>query len=340
MLIAIHSSTNSFHNKWISYCKENQISFKIVDCYKSDIIQQLKDCHALMWHFHHANQKDVKFAKQLLYALQAAGKKVFPDYNTVWHFDDKVGQKYLLEAIGAPLIPTYVFYSKADALQWAGETKFPKVFKLRAGAGSANVRLVGTRKQAIKLINKAFGSGFRQYNPGSGLKERWLRFKLGETNFRDLAEGVGRFFIRTDFERAVGEERGYVYFQDFIEGCQFDIRAKVIDKKCWAFKRIVRENDFRASGSNKLVYSRAGIPLELIKTALELSNKLHLQCVAFDFILSENDQPLLIEMSYGFGFTEDQFYGYWDSELNWHEGNFNPFGWMVDSLITEVKNTT
>ena len=117
-----------------------------------------------MWPHDHGNYNDALFAKQLLYALQMAGKRVFPDFNTTWHFDDKVGQKYLLEAIGAPLVPSYVFYSKREALEWAKQTSFPKVFKLRGGAGSANVRLVRTRSEAYRLISKAFTSGFSQFN--------------------------------------------------------------------------------------------------------------------------------------------------------------------------------
>ena len=103
MKIGIHSDNNSFSERWIAYCEENNIPYKLVNCYQSDIIRQLSDCEALMWHFNHKGSRESKFAKQLLYSVQAAGKHVFPDYHTVWHFDDKVGQKYLLEAIDAPL---------------------------------------------------------------------------------------------------------------------------------------------------------------------------------------------------------------------------------------------
>jgi glutathione synthase/RimK-type ligase-like ATP-grasp enzyme len=339
MKIAIHMSRKqSYSENWIAYCEEKHIPYKIVNCYGSDIMQQLSDCDALMWHFHQASSKDAMFAKQLLFSVQASGKKVFPNFNTCWHFDDKVGQKYLFEAINAPLVPSYVFYSKAEAMQWAMKATFPKVFKLRGGAGSANVRLVRTKIQAMRLIKKAFGNGFRQHNPWSGLKERWRMRKMGKSNIIDILEGLGRLVIKTGFEKVVGKEKGYVYFQDFIEGCTFDIRVKVIVNKCWAFKRLIRENDFRASGSNRLVFSSEGIPQETIKIALDISKKLHLQCVAFDFILSEQNTPLITEMSYAFGFDEGENYAYWDSEMNWHEGIFNPFGWMVENMIRDIQN--
>ncbi len=116
MKIGIHPAKDSFSERWIAYCESQGIGYKLVDCYRNDIIQQLSDCDALMWHFNHKSPKASKFAKQLLFSVQATGKKVFPDFNTVWHFDDKVGQKYLLEAIQAPLAPAYVFFNKLKAL--------------------------------------------------------------------------------------------------------------------------------------------------------------------------------------------------------------------------------
>ena len=96
MKIAIHHRPGSFSDRWIEYCKREGIEYKIVDCFQSDIIEQLKDCDALMWHHHHSVFKDVIVAKKLLFALEHAGVKIFPNFHTGWHFDDKVAQKYLL----------------------------------------------------------------------------------------------------------------------------------------------------------------------------------------------------------------------------------------------------
>ena len=164
MKIAIHHTpkSQSFSERWVGYCKKNNIDYKIVNAYDTNIIEQVADCDAFMWHYHHNNYKDALFAKQLLFSLQQAGKRVFPDFNTGWHFDDKVGQKYLLEAIGAPLVPSYVFYTKKEALKWVETTEFPKVFKLRGGSGASNVKLAKTKRDAQRLIKRAFGKGFAQ----------------------------------------------------------------------------------------------------------------------------------------------------------------------------------
>ena len=155
MQIGIYKKEGSFSDGWIDYCERNNISYKLVDVYANDIVEQLSDCDALMWHYHQANHKDMKLAFALLTSLELAGKRVFPNFRTCWHFDNKVYQKYLLESIGAPLVPTYVFYDEAEALQWVEQTAFPKVFKLKGGAGAMNVKLAKTKKEAISTISKA-----------------------------------------------------------------------------------------------------------------------------------------------------------------------------------------
>jgi glutathione synthase/RimK-type ligase-like ATP-grasp enzyme len=87
------------------------------------------------------------------------GLQVFPDTDTCWHFDDKIAQKYLLEAIGAPLVPTYVFYEEDEALAWLRGATYPLVRKLRAGPGSRNGRLIRDYAEAKRFCATAFGKG-------------------------------------------------------------------------------------------------------------------------------------------------------------------------------------
>ena len=335
MKIAIHHTPGSFSERWINYCEEKGISYKVVNAYDSDIIEQVRDCDAFMWHHHHANYKDALFAKQLLYSLQIAGKKVFPDFNTGWHFDDKVGQKYLLEAIDAPLVPSFVFYSKKEALSWIKKTTFPKVFKLRGGAGASNVKLVKTPKEAVKIVNKAFGSGFSQFDRWGYLKERFNKWRKGRNSFIGVMKGIGRLFVPTSYAKMHSKEKGYVYFQEFIPGNKTDFRIKVVNGRCWGFQRKVRDNDFRASGSGYLIFNNSQIPMEMVAIALNVAKKLSLQSVAFDFVIDKKyNKCLIVEMSYGFGFDENETKnGYWDYCLRRHEELFSPFDWMVEGML-------
>jgi len=338
MKIAIHNSNKGFQSRWIPYCQQKGIPYKLVNCYDSDLVAQLHDCDALMWHHSQLKPKDLLVAKQILFALEHAGFTVFPDFNTAWHFDDKVAQKYLLEAIDAPLVPSYVFFSKEEAMDWAAQTDFPKVWKLRGGAGSANVRLVRTRAQAEKMIKQAFGRGFSQYAPWDNMKERWRRYKLGKANTMDLAKGLARFVYPPDYARIPGRDRGYIYFQDFIPNNTFDIRMIVIDGRAFGTKRMVRKNDFRASGSGIYKYEREEFDERFVQLSFELTKKLGLQCVGYDFVVDEQDNPLVVEISYGYTVHgPDGTPGHWDEDLNWIEGLFNPQEWVVDALVRTIK---
>ena len=338
MKIAIHPQKNSFSDRWIEYCEKEKIEYKIVDAFNSNIIEQLKDCNIFMWHHHHAQFKDVLTAKRILFALEHAGIKVFPDFKTGWHFDDKVAQKYLLEAINAPLVPSYVFYDKQQALDWAKQTTYPKVFKLKGGAGASNVKLVRSYSQAIALINTAFGRGFAQFDRLGYFKERFNKFKNGKDTFIGVLKGFARIFIVPEFAKQQPAEKGYIYFQEFIPNNKTDFRIKVVNNKCWGFQRKVRDNDFRASGSGNLIFDINSIPIEMIKISLEVAKKLQLQSVAFDFVVDVNSKPLIVEVSYGFGIDDNEFnYGYWDFNLIWHKDKFDPRDWIINNLISGLK---
>ena len=98
MKVGICHKQGSFSDTWIKYCQEHGISYQLVDAYRYDIIDQLKGCNVFMWHFAHHDYRDMLMARPLLNAVEKMGIRVFPDYETNWHFDDKIGEQYLLEA--------------------------------------------------------------------------------------------------------------------------------------------------------------------------------------------------------------------------------------------------
>ena len=335
MKIAIHNHSGGFSDRWIEYCKQKGIDYKIVNAYDSDIVEQVKDCDAFMWHHNHADYRDVLFAKQLIYSLETKGVRCFPDYHTTWHFDDKVGQKYLLEAIGAPLVPSYVFYSKKEALDWISKTTFPKVFKLRGGAGAANVMLAHTAHEARKLVRKAFGIGFAQFDRAGYLKECYRKWREGKDSFVGVLKGIGRFFIITDFAKMHGREKGYTYFQEFIPNNNYDIRVCVVGNRAFALKRLTRKGDFRASGSGNIIYDKSQIDENCVKIAFKVNEMLKTQSIAYDFVFDKNHLPLIVEISFGYAVKAYDFCeGYWTKDMVWHEGSHFDFcGWMVEDLI-------
>ncbi len=342
MKIAIHKSSGSFSDRWITYCEENKIDYKIVNCYATDIIQQVDDCDGLMWHWSQEDYKAILFARQLTLSLDKKGINVFPDINTSWHFDDKIGQKYLLEAINAPLVNSYVFYSKEDAVDWIRKTDVPKVFKLRGGAGSINVSLVRTKKSAEQLVRRAFGRGFSTTNSLSRFKDRFwvLRRDKNFAALKGIFKGFGRLFIPTEIKRFSHNQKGYVYFQDFIPNNDYDTRLIVIGDRCFGVRRYCRKGDFRASGSGIKAYEPHLFDKKSIQIAFETAKKLKTQSIALDLIM-DGQEPRIVEMSYAFivGKFYDDCQGFWDSNLNWYDKPVNPQYFIIEDFIQELSRS-
>tara|TARA_R110001592_G_scaffold360679_2_gene669513 strand:+ start:124 stop:1164 length:1041 start_codon:yes stop_codon:yes gene_type:complete len=341
MKIGIQPTPIGFTNRWIKYCQGHNIEYKLINCYGNDVIEQLSDCDALMWHHDLLLTKDNLVAKRLLFALEHSGKIVFPNFYSGWHYDDKVAQKYLLEALNAPIVPTYVYHDKKDALKWANNTTFPKVFKLKGGAGSSNVKLVKSKLEAIKLINKAFSKGMSPIQKSYFLKEKYRKYKLKKINLLQLLKGLFRYFLPINKGFITKKETDYAYFQEFIPNNDGDYRINVINQnKACGVKRYNRENDFRASGSGKqLLLDNTNCRLDLLKIAFETAKKLKMDSIGFDFVIDKNDKPKIVEISYAFGWDEvdDSGKGYWDEDLNWCKGEVKAHEWMIENVIKKIK---
>jgi hypothetical protein len=287
-----------------------------------------------MWHIGQREWCDIVASKQILFALEHADFPIFPDFKTAWHFDDKLGQKYLFEGLQIPTPQAYAFYNRQEALEWAASTAYPKVFKLRCGAGSSNVVLVRDQNHARKLISRAFGRGFPAYDPWFSLRERWRNFRLGKVGLMEPVKGCLRLLSPPAYSRNQGRELGYAYFQDFVPHNDSDTRVIVIADKAFAIKRYVRDHDFRASGSGDFGYAPELFDLKCVEFAFEITEKIQTQVGVYDFVFDSSKQPLLLEISFGFtaeGY--DSCPGYWDRSLFWHAGRFNPYGWMVESAL-------
>lgn len=332
--LAIHHSARSFSGRWMAYCDEQKIPYRLVNCLDSDIIAQLAAVDALLWHWHHQDSREQLMARHVIMAAEAMGVAVFPNTTTCWHFDDKVAQKYLLEAVGAPLVPTYVFYDLSEALRWIEGAVFPKVFKLRTGAGSLNVRLVRNAQEARTLAQQAFAGGFQ---PVASYRRDGLKRLRAARQKRDLL-GVVKRLPRTlahirQLNRAMGRERGYVYFQDFMADNQCDMRVTVIGNRAFAFTRNVRPGDFRASGSGDIVYDAGRIHPQCVPIAFEVTRQIGAQSLAFDFVLAANQQPMIVEISYCYDpAAVYQCPGHWDDQCQWHPGHM----WPQEAILTDL----
>lgn len=337
MKVGIHHREGSFTDRWIYYCKSQNIPFVQVDCHASEIIktlQQEKVTH-LMWHLNHLSVKDKMTFPYVLNSADAMGVKTFPNFNTRWHFDDKVAQKYFMEAIKAPYIKSHAFYTREEALSYVETTQFPLVAKLKGGAGSTNVKLLNSKQEAEIYIDTLFTVGIKSINKPLDNLDQKLRVAKQVKNPVVLLKKTVSFVKRMNKERAMSQaEVGYVYFQQFLPNNDFDTRIITVGDKAFGIRRFTHENDFRASGSGKIDYTASGIDSKMISVAFQISDAIGAQSLAYDFVYDENKTPKIVEICFGFSMKAyDKCEGFWDKNLQFHKGPFNPQEFMIKDFL-------
>lgn len=264
----------------------------------------------------------------------------YPNFQTWWAYDDKIREYLLMSAHGFPMAKTWIFWERQYAEDWARKAKLPVVFKLTGGAGSQNVVLIKDRKKLFKIIRKMFGTGLKDAgiptrdSLGKNFIQRLIR-KLATLKRQILNQSIPIHMKFPNWQ----VHKNYVLFQEFLPGNPFDTRITVIGKRAFAFRRFNRPNDFRSSGSGKIDYSQNSIDLNFVRKAFEISNFFRFQSMAYDFLYGPDQSIKFCELSYTF--IDTAVYkcpGYWDEELNWHEGHFWPqYCVLEDCLKIKLK---
>lgn len=318
--ISYHST--AWTNPWADYCKEKNIDFEFVDCYHTDIIDKLCDFDCVLWHFSQYVYEDMLMARHVLYSASKMGLKVFPDFDTAWHFDDKIAETYLLQTISAPIPKSKMFYSLNECKKWLEQPdlSFPVVAKLRGGSGSHNVKLIKNKIDLLRYARRMFGRGMKAspsllYKTSSNLKsaKNWNmilgRLKRAPEFLRTL-HGAKKF----------PSEKNYVFLQEFIPNDGYDIKVVVVGDKLSFIGRNIRKGDFRASGGGDLFYKVGLVTKDIIDSAFSINDKLGFQCMGYDYVVdNQTGDAKIVEISYGFSHTAlMQAGGHFDRNGVWH----------------------
>jgi len=334
---------DAYSPMWMSLLEEAGHEVRVVNVYSADILDQVRGCHGFMWrHGHFSNMRQI--ARRLLPVFEGElGLVVYPDQNTCWHYDDKIAQKYLLEAVNIPIPKTWVWYDRHHATEWARTAEYPLVIKLWSGAVSENVGLISSYEEAGRWINKLFDRGIykltdRFYEPWS-VGRRRIRAAL-----KLLLRGTPPM-QRLD-ERTWDLHKNYVLFQEFLPDNPFDLRLVVIGNRAFGFRRFNRPNDFRASGSGNTDTDPTQVDLEAIRLAFRLAKRLKTQSIGID-CLRRGDEWVVVEISFTYPhFTVRECPGHWElvgspdiGELIWQEGQMWPEEAQIADFLERLNNS-
>jgi len=347
MKIAVHHTPDahaySWSRRWIPEIEKRGVDVLILDFHAPGIIEKVRGCDGAMWHWLHCVSKDKLAAPGILHAIEFGLRMpVFPNLSSRWHYNDKVAQYYLFQAINAPSIPSWVFWNYEEALDFVGQCAYPIILKLTIGAGSANVLKLDSRQQAEKILRKLFGGGLQPYKLNwfsrqpLRAKLRIKQFQLQDAYIRVVKGGVPQ--KRVPLPERYPRERNYAYFQQFLPGNPHDIRITVIGDRAFGFIRHNRPGDFRASGSGNWDVNPRNVPEEAVRIAHGISRANGFQSMAYDFLRSPDGKLLISEISYCY--VNKAVYecpGHWDANLEWREGQMWPEEAQVEDFIEALR---
>jgi glutathione synthase/RimK-type ligase-like ATP-grasp enzyme len=347
LTIAIHpdrvvlpnSVQQSFSDRWLALAAEAGIQTRVVDATRADIFQALAGCDAFMWRYGFRAPERLFAARIIASVEHALGLPVFPSWKSAWHFEDKISQFYLLNAAGIPMPRTWVFWDKEAALAFLRTATFPLVIKLAAGFRSGNVRLLESAEEGTYWVEQLFGAGLWSVGPlpdHAPARRMLRRAKAAAKALAGIAPPLPS--LREELQR------GYFYVQEFLAGNEFDTRVTVIGNRAFAFRRMNRPGDFRASGGGRLDWDRSQIDLQMVRLAFATARRLQTQSVAVD-AMRRGDERVLGEVSYTYAsWAVRDCPGHWilkgdpeTGDLQWVDGQMAPEDAIFEDLVRTVR---
>ncbi len=345
--VAIHERKDIFDHSilwtaiWKKYCIENNIVYDVIDCYAYNVISKLKNYDILLFNINNYVLQDMKFARGILWAAKKMGLLVFPDFNDCWHFDDKVSESYILQAINAPIPKYRCFYTFNDVQEWLNrpDISYPFIAKLMSGAGSHNVNLIKNKNQALSYAHKMFNNGISSAPSIAFKAKSQLQSSENIDNIKKRVAKIPEFIHTYRRARLFSKERGYAYFQEFIPNNGYDLKIVVIGDKMGFICRKNRKNDFRASGGGCLYYDRSLLNNKIIKSSFEVSDRLGCQCMGYDYIINNTtDDVYIIEMSYNFSHKALlDCNGYYNRDGEWINNQLNAPVEVLKNMLEKLR---
>ncbi|OIJ11270.1 hypothetical protein BKP37_16645 [Anaerobacillus alkalilacustris] len=263
----IFKDNYNWGRKFADYLDKYNIDYDFINIDKNDWLEEIEKYDIVLWKPAFMGPQSSQHFRSKVYFIQHIMKKrIYPNYESVWHFDNKISQSYFFKykKINAP--KTFATFDYNEAMAKLEDFNYPLIFKESNGAGSSGVKLVKSYKQLVKIVNNKF-------------------------IYHNI---ISRILKSNLFDRF-----GEIYLQEFLENNKADLRINIIGNKyATGFWRKNRSNDFRASGSGNIDYETE-IPENIIRYCWQISRDNNFDSMAYDVLFRDN-QFFIIEMSYGY----------------------------------------
>lgn len=208
-----------------------------------------------------------QYLQDIVANLMSSGVMLFPAFANMLAHEDKAFQAIRLAMTGISTPRSFVFGSKEQAYEFLRTAKFPLVGKSADGHSSRGVDLICNDRQGRRFVDRL-------------MVHRSLR--------------KGRSLPKRVFQRVFKPKPvlGILLFQELIPNLEGDWKVLIWGNTACGMYRENRANDFRASGSGKLLY--IDVPACILDFAWEVQNKLGLPWASLD-VAHDGKQCYLLE---------------------------------------------
>ena len=337
LLLNSNNKLNSYSEKFKKILIKNSIPYKLIDPNSEKLLEDIKSCSHLLFR-HSQGDTDLLIYESLFNIVHNVFQiKCYPNFETYWPYENKIKEFYLLKSHDFPIIDSHIFWNYKHAITFIEKAQFPIVAKLSKGASSSNVVIVNTVDEGKKIINQIFNKGVKT----KGLNNSSNLASVSKLGILKYSKSLLRScllklqLLKDKIEYPEWQiQKDSILFQKYLPNNSFDTRVTVIGNRAFAFRRFVRKNDFRASGSGNFDVNPDKIDIRCLKIAFSVSKQLNFNTMAYDFLYDESNIPYINEISYCFvDLAVQSCPGFWDENLTWQNSQNWPQYYQLSDFL-------
>lgn len=257
----------NWHDEYAKYFSFLGDSVQLLDFERSDWVSQITqyDFDVFLWRACHRPDLRDDAKTKIYFIDRILGKKIFPDWNMYYPYDNKIAQLFLMDKFNVSHPKTFYSRDRLEIENFIENAKYPLISKSSDGACGDNIRKFDAIAPLREYIEEVFSEqGFQTYFP-------WVR------------------------------QKGYIYLQEYLK-TKRNLRIIVIGDKVELSFWIEDDNSWIKNVAYGGSIHTDDVPVEVLNEAIRVTKILNLHWCAFDIIVT-NNKYYFLEFSSVFGFS-------------------------------------
>lgn len=241
--------------------------YSVEDISINEFIPSLKknECIQGVYFYYTSSQYPIykSFILDILFQIKLRGGILIPELRHFMSHENKNFQELEKVRLGIKSPYGIPVGTYEEGLEVLSKVKYPTVIKKSTGFRSRNVKLAKNLEQGKRILSS-----------------------LLENNFRLDIDSLYYLYRRLKNKNHYPKRFGKIIIQEFIPDLAYDWKIIIFGNRCVGGKRFVKENDFRASGSQ--LYSLEQDPPDNV-LSFALNCRTQLQCPNVSMDISEHN---------------------------------------------------